>query len=51
MDSTISRFGCPMELHTDQGKNVDGRVIRQLCDLLEVSKTRTSAYHPASNGQ
>ncbi|VDI07415.1 Hypothetical predicted protein [Mytilus galloprovincialis] len=22
-----------------------------MCDLLEVSKTRTSAYHPASNGQ
>ncbi|CAG2233122.1 unnamed protein product [Mytilus edulis] len=40
-----------MELHTDQGKNVDVTLIRQLCDILEVFKTRTSAYHPVSNGQ
>ncbi|CAC5415384.1 unnamed protein product [Mytilus coruscus] len=46
MDSTISRFGCPLEIHTDQGKNIDGNVI-----LLEITKTRTTAYHPASNGQ
>lgn len=51
MDSTLSRFGCPLELHSDQGKNVDGNLIRQLCNLLEISKTRTTAYHPASNGQ
>jgi len=51
MGSTISRFGCPLEIHTDQGKNVDGNLIRQLCDLLEISKTRTTAYRPASNGQ
>jgi transposase InsO family protein len=51
LDSTISRFGCLLELHSDQGKNVDGYLIRQLCNLLEISKTRTTAYHPASNGQ
>jgi transposase InsO family protein len=51
MDSTISRFGCPLELHSDQGKNVDGNLIRQLCNLLEISKIRTTAYHAASNGQ
>ena len=51
MDSTISRFGCPLEIHTDQGKNVDGNLIRHLCDRLEISKTRTTAYIPASNGQ
>ncbi|CAC5419026.1 unnamed protein product [Mytilus coruscus] len=51
MDSTISRFGCPLEIHTDQGKNIDGNVIRQLCELLEITNTRTTAYHPASNGQ
>jgi hypothetical protein len=51
MDSTISRFGCPLEIHTDQGKYVDGNLIRHLCDRLEISKTRTTAYIPASNGQ
>lgn len=43
MDSTVTIF--------DQGIKVDGRVIRQLCNPLKVSKTRTSAYHPAYSGQ
>ncbi|CAG2231769.1 unnamed protein product [Mytilus edulis] len=51
VDGFISRFGCPLEVHTDQGKNVDGNLMWNLCELLEISKTRTTAYHPASNEQ
>lgn len=51
VDGFISRFGCPTELHTDQGKNMDGTVVRGICELLEITKTRTTPYHPASNGQ
>jgi len=51
VDRFISRFGCPLEIHTDQGKNVDGNLMRRLCDLLQITKTRTTPYHPASNGQ
>ena len=47
----VSRFGCPFELHTDQGKNMDGSLMRHLCKLLDIAKTRTTPYHPASNGQ
>jgi hypothetical protein len=47
----ISRFGCPFELLTDQGENMDGSLVRQLCRLLDIAKTRTTPYHPASNGQ
>ena len=32
-------------------KNMDGNLVRQLCDLLEIRKTRTTPYHPSSNGQ
>lgn len=51
VDNFISKYGCPSELHSDQGKNVDGVLIRKLCDLLQIAKTRTTAYHPQSNGQ
>jgi len=51
VDGFFSRFGCALELHTDQGRNMDGNVIRCLCDILEVAKTRTTPYRPASNGQ
>jgi len=51
VDMFISRLGCPIEIHTDQGKNVDGNLMRCLCELLQITKTRTTPYHPASNGQ
>ncbi|CAC5383703.1 unnamed protein product [Mytilus coruscus] len=51
VDGFIYRFGCSLEFQTDQGKNVDGNLMWNLCELLYISKTRTTAYHPASNGQ
>ena len=47
----VVNFGCPVEIHTDQAKNLDGNVFRAFCELLEITKTRTTPYHPASNGQ
>jgi hypothetical protein len=51
VDNFIARFGCPLEIHTDQGENKDGNVIRQICKLLDIDKTRTTPYHLSSNGQ
>ena len=44
-------FGCPLEVHTDQGRNVDGTLFSALCEALEITKTRTTLYHPCANGQ
>ena len=46
-----SGFGCPLEIHTDQGSNFDGKLFSSVCELLEVTKTRTTPYRPCSNGQ
>ena len=51
VEDFVAHWGCPQQLHTDQGRNVDGNLIRSVCDLLRVKKTRTTPYHPASNGQ
>ena len=45
------RLGLPFQIHTDQGKQFEGKLFHSLCDLLEVAKTRTTPYHPCSNGQ
>ncbi len=45
------RFGTPTQIHTDQGRNFDGNVLKILCKLLEIAKTRTTPYRPSSNGQ
>ena len=47
----IVTFGCPLEVHTDQGRNFDGNLFKAMCDILEIAKTRTTPYHPSSNGQ
>ena len=46
----ICRFGVPEVLHTDQGKNFESTLIGEMCHLLGIKKTRTSPYHPQSDG-
>ena len=51
VDGFVSRFGCPLEIHTDQGKNFDGKLFASVCELMQIPKTQTTPYRPCSNGQ
>ena len=51
VEQVFSRFGSPLEIHSDQGKNFDGNVFKALCRLYRTAKTRTTPYRPCSNGQ
>ena len=51
LNEVICRYGCPLALHSDQGRNYESEIFQQLCKLLEVRKTRTSARNPKANGQ
>ena len=46
----FSRFRVPLELHSDQGSNYGSELFREVCKLREIHKTRTTPYHPSSNG-
>ena len=45
------KFGAPQTLHTDQGTNFNSEVMRDICKIFMIDKTRTSPYHPQGNGQ
>ena len=47
----VFHFSVPDVLHTDQGKNFGSDLIKELCKLLKMDKTRTSPYHPQGNGE
>ena len=34
VDDFFSRFGYPLQIHTDQGKNFDGNLFKAMCHLL-----------------
>ena len=46
----ITKLGCPVYLHSDQGSNVDGETVRAVCNKFNIKKRRTSGYHSEGNG-
>ena len=45
------RFGVPRHLHLDQGRNIESSIIKKLCAIYGVAKSRTTPHHPEGNGQ
>ena len=46
----ICRYGSPNQIHTDQGSQFESALFQGLCDYLDIEKTRTTPYHPQSDG-
>ena len=43
-------YGFPAKLHSDKGANFERKVIKKLCKLAGIKKTRTTLYHLMGNG-
>ncbi|VDH89711.1 Hypothetical predicted protein [Mytilus galloprovincialis] len=44
------RFGIPCQMHSDQGRQFESGLFKELCAKLKIDKTRTTSFRPQSNG-
>ena len=50
VNEVICRFGVPNAIHSDQGRQYESQLFSEVCLLLQIQKTRTTPYHPQSDG-
>lgn len=50
VEEVIRRHGVPKRLLTDQGKEFNNELIKEVCSLLGVKKVFTTPYHPQTDG-
>ena len=50
VEEFVCRFGVPLSVHTDQGRQFESALFQELCDMLDIDKSRTTPFHPQSDG-
>ena len=50
VNNMFCHFGLPEQLHSDMGAQFESRVVKEMCNMLNISKTHKTPYHPQSDG-
>ena len=46
----FTRFGVPRQIISDQGREFEGELFKELCIRMGIEKLRTTGYHPQTDG-
>ena len=50
VEHVISHHGVPRELLSDRGPAFLSKLLKEMCQLMGIKKTNTTAYHPQTDG-
>ena len=50
VDEMFCRFSPPEQVHSDQGRQFESELVKQIGNLLQIKKTHTTPYRPKGNG-
>ena len=50
VEEFVARYGLCRQILTDQGKQFESKLFKELCRLLDIDKKRCTSLHPQTNG-
>lgn len=50
LNNFVKHYGLPKRIHSDQGANFESKLIKEVLSVTNISKSRTTPYHPMGNG-
>ena len=50
VDEMLCRFSPPEQVHSDQGRQFESVLLKEVSNLLQIKKTHTTPYRPQGNG-
>ena len=48
-NSFIVHYGFPQRLHNDRGADFERKLLKKVCDVAGIEKSRTTSYRPMGN--